>query len=90
MLWVGFESGTLVLCSVPSSVKNQLKYNWFFWMHRFLGCRCGKFCVRHCLPVLVAVFQFPVGLLSTVLVHLVETERVFSSSGIFNIWPLCN
>ena len=26
-----FESGTLVLCSVPSSCEGQLKYNWFFW-----------------------------------------------------------
>ena len=24
-----FESGTLVLCSVPSSCEDQLRYNWF-------------------------------------------------------------
>ena len=29
VMWVGFESGTLVLCSVPSSCEDQLRYNWF-------------------------------------------------------------
>ena len=40
-------------------------------------------------------FRFPVGFrlsvqFSTVLVHLVATGRVSPSSGIFNVWPLCN
>ena len=56
MLWVGFESGTLVLCSVPSSCEDQLRYNWFLLdaSMSVLSVKGEEFCDGHCLSIPMA------------------------------------